>query len=285
MDNDSTSGMLKLGSGRIRNGRLGRDHTLSDVPNQFVRDCLMDYIDTMLEEDQRENAKKAVFSDLGADEIDQYSALIKQKRERDEREAMGPTPEEREAAVKRILGTRTVKSDSEKNRVMYQADLLLGINELVDLTPKPRSGFRDDYPEPIFYSVVKPGLKRPLRSELHLNVGTDIDRNCDQLRAMISRFTRESEWTVDEFRQALGGISRQQLNTFLEKKGPAEGKASTVFPLAWEFFKKREMLGLPVPGISDDGGILCERDVNSSKKRPSTGGERDGTDGKRTREA
>jgi hypothetical protein len=30
--------------GTVHGGRLGRDHTLADVPNHFVRDNIMDYI-------------------------------------------------------------------------------------------------------------------------------------------------------------------------------------------------------------------------------------------------
>lgn len=85
--NKGTSGMWTPSTGLIIGGRLGRDHTLSDVPNHYVRDRLMNYILTQLDEDKREASKRAVFSDLSATELQEYSDIILQKqREIDEKE-------------------------------------------------------------------------------------------------------------------------------------------------------------------------------------------------------
>ncbi|KAI2616830.1 hypothetical protein GGR54DRAFT_223638 [Hypoxylon sp. NC1633] len=283
---EGRSGMWTLGYGRVSGGRLGRDHTLGDVPNNYVRDSVMDCIDTMYEGEQRENAMKAVFPDLSTSEIEQYRALIVQKREEDLRKERGPSQQEREEALSRVIGTRPMKSDSERKHATYQAELLLQIDDHVDLTPKPGFGFRDPtYPALFYRSVVYPRLDYPPLEEIGHKLGSDVDRDCDQIRAMIVRLTKTPGWTVDIFRWTLGVSTRQHLNRFLEKRGPKEGMKSTVYPLAWEFFKLREILGLRMTDDSGEGDkdVLRERDANSTKKRPSSSEKEHETRGKRTR--
>ncbi|KAI1371275.1 hypothetical protein F4677DRAFT_450542 [Hypoxylon crocopeplum] len=284
MDN-SNGGLLHVGSGRVTGGRLGRNHMLGDVPNHHVRDRLMDYINTMLEEDQRDDAKKAKEIEL---------------------DAMDPKPRPLEDTVGRIVGTKSIKSASEAAQVARQAALMSEINTKVGMTAKPGFGFRDyDRLKPISRSVAWPHRKQLTEAESELDIGkdigtdigTDIDMDCDQIRAMIARLTSWN-WTADQFRLVLGGVTRPQLTNFLEQRGPEEGKDSAIFQLGWEFFKRRRMILIP----SLDGGdilreldalrkrnadlesnALRERDVNTTKKRPSTGGEKGKASRKRTR--
>lgn len=151
---------------------------------------------------------------------------------------------------------------NEALNILQQEKLLDNILEDVDPTPHPQFGMRDfDKHEPIFKSVTKPGAKTTPEEE-KLVWERYIDRNCDQVRLMIKRFTRGGEWTVDQFRLALGGIARPQLSTFLEKRGPSEGSTSRVFELSWEFFKKRELLGLPVPLVeTNSASVNAQKDA------------------------
>ncbi|KAI1101604.1 hypothetical protein F4804DRAFT_315387 [Jackrogersella minutella] len=274
-DERGTSGVMSLGTGFVSSGRLGRNHMLDDVPNNFVRDRLMDYINTQLAEDERENARKAVFSDLSPAEIEQYSTLIMQINEAEQ-------PKSDEELIAQIVGDRPVGNKHERNSIIRQAIYLNEVNKNVFLTPKPGFAVRQ-YSRlgPILHSVVKPKLKALTPAERNLNPGTDIDRDCNQIRAMIAIFTSKTEWTVDQFRLALGSVERKQLTSFLEKRGPKNGN-DKVFQLAWEFFKRRELLGLSLTDASGNDGSLQERDANS-RERSSTGGNEGTTKEKRTR--
>ncbi|XXH01337.1 hypothetical protein Hte_007695 [Hypoxylon texense] len=287
MDSKGNSGMLGGGTSFVNGGRLGRNHMLDDVPNHYVRDRLMNYILTMLDEDRREETKKAVFFDLGAAEIEQYSAIIWQKQKDIELKERAEWEESERAFLKRENQKAAMAANSER-----QDTLINEIETNIDLTPRPGFGVRDYHKvESISGSVVKPGVDRPGFSgaarmepeERDIDVGNDIDRDCDQIRAMIARFVKESEWSCDQFRWALRWASRAQLNTFLEKRGPSAGKQSNIFPLSWEYFKKREMLGYSLTdnNTPNDAGVLRERDGNR-RKRPNAGG-KEKTRGKRTR--
>ncbi|KAI1207608.1 uncharacterized protein F4807DRAFT_433930 [Annulohypoxylon truncatum] len=279
--NNFTSGILTSWTGLVSGGRLGRDHMLNDVPNHYVRDRLMDYIDTQLQEDKLERALLAVFTDLNSDEIKQYSVLVKQWIEKCE-------PKTCEELIALVAGNKVIKTDTERGRVLDLGQALEDVYQDVDLTPKP--GFAErtySDPGPIIYSVVDPGQKKPTPQEWYLDPGTDIDRDCDQIRAMIAIFAFSKEWTVDQFRRALGNrIERKDLTHFLSDYGPKEGN-NTIYQLAWEFFKRRELLGFSLvvdisADTSDNRDILQERDTNT-RKRPSTEANGGNTKEKRTR--
>ncbi|KAI1502016.1 hypothetical protein F5X99DRAFT_380330 [Biscogniauxia marginata] len=277
MDGKGNGGSWTPGTGIVNDGRLRRDHMLSDVPTNYVRDRLMDYINTELEENKREIACAAVFPDLGPDELKQYSTLIAKKRE--ELEA-----EELEMANRNKSVGRVVEN------LLRQKAALDKIEDEIDLTPRPGFHIRNyNHPRGLRRSVSMPGLEYTTTTERNVEVGTNIDRDCDQIRAMIKRFTRGSEWFIEDFRFALKGVSRPQLTAFLNKRGPAEGKESFVFQLAWELFKKRELLGLPLEREDADGdsveyaGVLQERDGNRGKKRPSHDKRGEKVGGKRAR--
>ncbi|KAI1136454.1 hypothetical protein F5Y05DRAFT_391332 [Hypoxylon sp. FL0543] len=264
---NGSPGILDTKSKLVNGGRLGRDHMLSDVPNNFVRDSLMYYINTELREEQRKNAKRAVFSDLSPTEIQQYSTLIMKEPEED-------GPRTKKEMIAKIVGDRYIMTGHERAEVLEQAMALEEVETDIDLTPKPGFAIRlDNSPPPISRSVVVPGRINATPEELRIEPGTDIDRDCHQIRAMIAIFIKRTKWTADQFRLALPGARRPDLTTFLQEDGdaPWEGDYWLV-ALAWEFFKRRELLGLPLAdtSTSEDGGVLQERDANT-RKRPSDG--------------
>ncbi|GAP90702.1 hypothetical protein SAMD00023353_5200270 [Rosellinia necatrix] len=132
------------------------------------------------------------------------------------------------------------------------------------------------------WSVLKPDVQVEKNDEIEVPNVCDIDRDCDQIRAMIKIFVRKGHWTMEQFTQALNGPRRPQVIRFLEKKGPLEGRQSSVFRQSWRFFKTRELLGSeltdppPKPkGVSQEVRALQELrevDPNRGKKRPSVKG-------------
>ncbi|KAK4447983.1 hypothetical protein QBC34DRAFT_466598 [Podospora aff. communis PSN243] len=93
-----------------------------------------------------------------------------------------------------------------------------------------------------------PNLFRP-EEKVNVRVPDAIYYDCDQVRAMIKTFIRDGDWTIEDFRQSLVYhsiklLEPKQLQTFLEKRGPKEGCKSRAYVLAWEFFHRREQLGL-----------------------------------------
>ncbi|KAK3703652.1 hypothetical protein LTR37_014348 [Vermiconidia calcicola] len=192
VSSEGTSGAMSIrdGIGTVYGGRLGRDHTLADVPNHFP---------------SRKNFGEA------------------------------------------------------RNLLKLEQALEAIECEDIDLTARERVSYRDfDMVEPIFASCVKPNQNQT-EEEKDLEISTSIDRDCDQVRAMIARLVRYSdEWTVDAFRKALGGEKRAALIKFLERKGPRECIKLRIYQEAWEFFHRRELLGIPLP---------CSTLPEESKKR------------------
>ncbi|KAI1488587.1 hypothetical protein F5X96DRAFT_69656 [Biscogniauxia mediterranea] len=270
-DDKGKTGWMRGGVGTVSGGRLNRDHMLGDVPNHYVRDRLMDYINSQLEESKRKAACAAVFPDLGPSELEQYSALIAKKREADELEVINANKPLDRASKDRMRQTRAMES----------------IDHNIDLTPRPGFHFRDysrPYAGKIRRSVIRPGVAYAGAAQEAIDVGTDIDLDCDQVRALIKRFTRAGEWYVDEFRCALGAVTRPTMIAFLEMRGPEAGKQSIVYQLAWEFFRTRERLGLPLEwpdGLSEGSGSSGESGEdddtkdNRGTKRLSSGGDRE----------
>jgi hypothetical protein len=120
------------------------------------------------------------------------------------------------------------------------------------LAPKETGCNRDfEYPEPIYHSVIEPGKTRQTHEEEALSVGLKMilkmDRDCDQVRLLIQLLFKNTEWTERTFRKALGFDERKQMNVFLSLDGPKAGAKQVFYQLAWEFFKRRELLGLPLP--------------------------------------
>ena len=49
-------------------------------------------------------------------------------------------------------------------------------------------------------------------------------------------------------------VSNKSLNTFLRQHGPTKGTASATYASAWEFFKKREIIGWPAQSKEKENG-------------------------------
>ncbi|KAI6080449.1 hypothetical protein F4821DRAFT_251508 [Hypoxylon rubiginosum] len=250
-------------------GRFGPKEIFKDVPNHYLRDLLMDFINTDVAEEKREHTRKAVFSDLNTAEVLEYAALVARWRLDDDE------TDRKMQIIDGILGDRNPRTQNELFHIRDQAAVLDSIDVTIDMTPQPGFAFRSHNNHTLAGSVVKQNSK-PKEYELELRVGTEIDRNCDQIRAMIKVFTLQGDWTVDQFRLAFGHISRSQLTTFMEKRGPREGIHTLAFELGWEFFKKRELLGVPnAPPLEhalENRRALQETDPNRGQKRSSIGG-------------
>lgn len=223
---------IRDGIGTVYGGRLGRGHTFADVPNHFVRDQLMDYIQTMLPYDVQAKAPKAIFDDISDANLVEYHKCIQSGGNRDE-------------TAERIYQKKpSLKNSGEARNLLKLEQAPEAIeSENIDLTVRERVSYRDfDMVEPIFASCIKPNQNQT-EEEKNLEISTSIDRDCDQVRAMIARlFKYSDEWTVDAFRKALGGEKRAALTKFLERKGPREGIKLRTCWEALEFFHRRSSL-------------------------------------------
>ncbi len=242
-------------NGHVSGGRLGRDHKPEDVPTHFVRDCLMDYINFELPEDKRDGARKSVFSDLTNEEIAEYSSIISKKKqqrmaeEEKERQAEVAEAEKRDRWREHVLKT---KPPAEARSMIRQDDALEMINDRVDVSPVDDFLPYHVYPRPFAASVIRPGWD-PLPEEENTKPEPfQMNRDCDQVRAMIKQLTRADGWTIDHFRRTLGTVSRPDMTKFLNRRGRMDGRRSSVFELSLAFFKRREQLGLPVTGPVDN---------------------------------
>lgn len=271
---DGISGVWSHKDDYVKGGRLGRNHTLSDVPNHFVRDFLLEQIDEKvdeaeaLDETQRQIALRALFSDLTADQLSEYREFFAKKREAEQRAYRAKygipeedaTPEEiRKCELRRIMLDYGFKHEREAEAVVRLYDAVEAVDTSVDLTPRVRPGVTRNYQKygPLRRSVIFPGIQVVGRGETVLPLSMEIDRDCDQIRLMIRRFCfwekdyhytcykNNGEFELEDFVTALG-ITRQTLAAFLKKKGPENGDKSQAYELAWEFFKRRELLGDPL---------------------------------------
>ncbi|KAI8626422.1 hypothetical protein F5Y19DRAFT_478540 [Xylariaceae sp. FL1651] len=101
---------------------------------------------------------------------------------------------------------------------------------------------------------------------------------------------------MEHFFRTLDGPGQPEISKLLEKRGPLQGKQSSTFQQGWNFFKRREMLGLELPAPlpkpkpsklpREVQGLmeLREVDPNRGKKRAGLdNGERSGKQQKRSR--
>ncbi|KAI3391040.1 hypothetical protein diail_8091 [Diaporthe ilicicola] len=273
-----------------RGGRLGRDHihTLSDVPNHFIRDFLVEQMEERvneaaeLSEDQRQTALRALLPDLTADEVKEYCDISAKRREDEDRAYRAKygipeadaTPEQiRKYELKCIMLIYGFKHERQAEDVLKQQEAVKSVDTTVDLTPRVRPGAVRKYEKygPLTRSVIFPSGPK-LLSETKLAPPVQMDRDCDQIRLMIRRFClwegegepnydmMHFEFDLDDFQKALG-ITRQNLTAFLRKKGPKNGDKSQAYELAWEFFKRRELLGYPLTMGEKREGMMTPLEV------------------------
>ncbi|KAK3387767.1 hypothetical protein B0H63DRAFT_559224 [Podospora didyma] len=178
---------LTGGTWKVSGGRLGRDHTLSDVPNCYVRDCLMDCINRKIEamERKKKSIRKAAFSDLTEVEIETYCGLVAKRMEE-----------------------------------LLAAELDLVRMELSNSTSREDAAEKN--PE---HAAIKeqPGVKTPLPAEEHVKVGSVIYHNCDQVRAMVKRFVNEGSWKLDQFSTCAGRHHAAATDRFLGEAWASNG--------------------------------------------------------------
>lgn len=77
--------------------------------------------------------------------------------------------------------------------------------------------------------------------------GASMDASCKQVRGKIRRFLDAGEMKKGEFAKE-PDVSSKSLNDFLTKgKNPMDGSGSATYGAAWEFFKRREIMGIKGP--------------------------------------
>ncbi|KAK4213578.1 hypothetical protein QBC37DRAFT_285778, partial [Rhypophila decipiens] len=247
------SAMMSFGSG-VRGGRLGDNHrhTVSDVPRNYFRDRLMDYIAEHLDgqEELKQAARKAICPDLTDGEIKEYSRLIAEDRKQMDEKAAAGVSGERPPLTREERARRIMKNDSEI-RTLAQAMKIVLINEAIRSiddsidcqTPKPM-GIRRRPGTKVAGSVVLPHYARTRNEDIVPD--DEVDRDCDQVRAMVKKFVTWGSWDIDSFRIALAhNMTRDRFLTFLNKRGSdAPQKMSAAYLLSWEFFNRRQKLGL-----------------------------------------
>ncbi|KAI0420544.1 hypothetical protein F5X98DRAFT_331226 [Xylaria grammica] len=298
---NETWGAIEWDTFTVTGGRLGpaEEHTLYDVPNCYVRDRLMASTSLDIKPERRDRVRGIVFSDLTSSQIKQYATTIEEmeiqtaedkperakKRPAKTKKSQGPRKgSARALMVQQIQHSRKV-TPQEAECIMKQEELLDAVDDTICLAPNPNfAALETKYECPGHfgwkYSVLTPGARVQNDAEISIPADCDIDRDCDQLRAMIKVLVRKGHWTMDEFVRALEGPRRRLVSEFLEKRGPLQGKQSLTFARSWGFFKKRELLGYeltappPRPRLMREvRGLVGLRgvDPNRGKKRPSLG--------------
>jgi hypothetical protein len=228
---------------QITGGRLGagNEHTMEKVPPHFCRDQVLQYIQTQLPAEKQESVAKELFDDLSSEELEAYSDCIR-------------TMLDAEKTANEVKARQpSLKNKSEVKNLMKQEIALDTIDCNINVS---KNGFRSrrrySFTEPMFASAVAPN-QLPSKDEEERagirSVGSSIEWNCDQVRAMIARLIKYGDegWTLESFRKALDGVERAKLTNFLNRRGPREGAKLGLFELCWEFFRKRELLGISLP--------------------------------------
>ena len=76
--------------------------------------------------------------------------------------------------------------------------------------------------------------------------GMPMDWNANQVRTRIRSYVNSGEMKVGEFQSKLG-VSSKGYNDFMKQSGPMKGTGSDTYYAAFEFFKKRELVGVKMP--------------------------------------
>lgn len=98
--------------------------------------------------------------------------------------------EDSEQPPRKMRAQGKVRNAREAKNIMIQEQLLADIDEEVDLSIQGDHEYRDDeLPKPWNRSVIQPRIEQyAIESRLSENLGTNIDWDCDQIRALIKRF-------------------------------------------------------------------------------------------------
>jgi hypothetical protein len=242
---------------RISGGRLGRDHKLEDVPLHYFRDQLMDYIAVHFDEDKRQVVRKAICPDLTDSQIEEYARLIAEDRY--ERAKPDRLAAQRHEKAQRLLsGDKSVRNMREAGNLVLQEEALELVDANVDLRRYPTGVRNGDRPTWTPQSVVQPDSMQ-MPEEAGIAIQWLVDRDCDQVRAMIKRFVTEGAWTLEQFRHALGTVTRKKMTAFLRMRGNDGQLRLSAYILSWEFFNWRDQLGLPLSGVKVADDIIAVR--------------------------
>ena len=283
-------GAIEWDTFKVTGGRLGptEEHTLYDIPHCYVRDCLM--ASTLFDVDPklRSQVQKALFPDLTSSQLKEYAAAIEEiehpaeeskpakvKKQQRSREVSSPETD-RALSVRSIQLTRKI-GPQEAECIMKEEELLDTIDENINLTPDPSFAtlkLKVSSSDSLFGHW---GVRRE-NDEVPVPEDCVIDRNCDQVRAMIKISIRKGHLKTNELIRTLNDVRHPQLIKFLEQRGPLQGKQSKAFQQCWHFFKKRELLGIELTAPQPKKGPKLTREVreliNSREVDPNRGQKR-----------
>ncbi|KAK4446712.1 hypothetical protein QBC34DRAFT_496748 [Podospora aff. communis PSN243] len=257
MSDGAFSCSMSLAGGVGSGGRLGRPHTIQDVPVNYFRDKLMDWIAVSFDgpEDRKHAARKAICADLTDAEMDEYVLLA-------ERPGTPPTREEMARYILLHGGVVTTMGQAMKVVLMNEAVEDIDATGVDWETPKPMGITRRLNAKEVEGSVITPHWA-PLRLEDGIVPDANVDRDCDQVRAMIKTFVSSGDWSAEAFRHALGdNVTRDKFIAFLKKRGTDAAQLRCApYLLSWEFFNRRQILGLSVADVDfrDDLEALEKR--------------------------
>lgn len=116
------------------------------------------------------------------------------------------------------------------------------------------------------------GLNDDTDSDEAIPGGTPIDKNPDQIRRMINAFIENGEMKVGQFQDKIGVSSNAYLR-FMKQSGPTKGLGCDTYQNAWEFFKKRELKGIPLPRKK----AKTSKNSDDSKSKSSKGAAKKGS--------
>ncbi|KAI0199102.1 hypothetical protein F4808DRAFT_220418 [Astrocystis sublimbata] len=289
---NGTWGAIAWGTFEVTGGRLGptTKHTLGDVPHCYVRDRLMLATLVDVDPERRDYVRKRVFPDLTASQIQEYAAAV----EEIERQAKPHKPAKIKKAQKlpksaahdrkvREIAERKKINSPEAQCIVEEDQQLDLIDGSVNLEPNPEfvalmkknveKGEASIFTS-IKRSAIRPDAQVQKDDDVSVPVECDIDRDCDQIRAMIKILVREGHWSIDQFVRALSGLRHRQVIQFLSHRGTQKGKESAVFQRSWDFFKRRELLGFDLaapppkpPSVMRELAQLRGAGLNRAPKR------------------
>ena len=254
--------MLSFKDG-VRGGRLGSGHlhTMEDVPVNYFRDRLIDWVADCFEgsEAEKQALRRAICPDLSDKEITDYARLIaadKMEKEskaeqEDARERTREwTQEERARELLKADRGRAFKTPAQAMKAIMLQDAIDEVDETIDYQTPKLVGVRRKTTQQVEGSVVTPHWSGTCH-ETGLVPDEMVDRDCDQVRAMIKVFLSAWDWDSENFRSAFGpSITRDRLLSFMQKRGTdAAQLRSAAFLLSWEFFNRRQKLGLSIVNV------------------------------------
>ncbi|KAK3322956.1 hypothetical protein B0H66DRAFT_602375 [Apodospora peruviana] len=171
---------------KVVGGRLGRDHTLEDVPNHYIRDRLMDYINEFVESPGACPPRGGPSSRTCPKWKSTTSPGVDTK-------------------IPRYYDEPVRDSRIDKN-IAIMNEPLEKIDPTIDITPYPEAIYQRNYDQlpPISRSVVTPSgqpshLDTLPSEEQHLQAltGDQMYYDCDQVRAMIKIFVNSRHQVTD----------------------------------------------------------------------------------------